>query len=121
MFWSQNPPEIVVQVGAGLNAVSAMHKLMPRTESQVIGTGPIGQSLVRPQGCVQNCCPAAGPTATQMPVVHCASLAAAVAAGAQAAEPGDIVLLAPACASFDMFENFEARGDAFRAAVEALA
>ena len=33
---------------------------------------------------------------------------------------GAVVLLSPACASFDQFENFEARGEAFRATVEAL-
>jgi UDP-N-acetylmuramoylalanine--D-glutamate ligase len=37
------------------------------------------------------------------------------------AVPGDAVLLAPACASFDMFTDFEARGVAFREAVRALA
>ena len=35
--------------------------------------------------------------------------------------PGEVVLLSPACASFDQFRDYEARGDAFRAAVEALA
>jgi UDP-N-acetylmuramoylalanine--D-glutamate ligase len=38
----------------------------------------------------------------------------AVAHVARLARPGDVVLLSPACASFDQFENFERRGDAFR-------
>jgi UDP-N-acetylmuramoylalanine--D-glutamate ligase len=38
----------------------------------------------------------------------------------QAAEPGDIVLLAPACASFDMFESFEHRGKVFKTEVSSL-
>jgi UDP-N-acetylmuramoylalanine--D-glutamate ligase len=43
-------------------------------------------------------------------------------AGARAfAEEGDTVLLAPACASFDMFRDFEDRGDQFKAAVRSLA
>ena len=45
----------------------------------------------------------------------------AVIAAAQNAEPGETVLLSPACASFDQFRDYEDRGDAFRRAVEALA
>jgi UDP-N-acetylmuramoylalanine--D-glutamate ligase len=41
----------------------------------------------------------------------------AVKAAVKNAKPGDVVLLAPACASFDQFDSFEARGDAFVAAV----
>jgi UDP-N-acetylmuramoylalanine--D-glutamate ligase len=48
-------------------------------------------------------------------------LGAAVRHAASVAGPGEIVLLSPACASFDQFENFEERGDAFRELVEALA
>ena len=42
------------------------------------------------------------------------TLERAVAHAAELAEPGEVVLLSPACASFDQFESFEARGEAFR-------
>jgi UDP-N-acetylmuramoylalanine--D-glutamate ligase len=48
-------------------------------------------------------------------------LETAVRHAAGDARPGDVVLLSPACASFDQFANFEERGDTFRALVEALA
>ena len=47
-------------------------------------------------------------------------LESAVVQASRVASPGEIVLLSPACASFDQFRDFEARGDAFRALVEAL-
>ena len=48
------------------------------------------------------------------------TLAEAVNAGSGAARPGDVVLLSPACTSFDAFENFERRGEEFRRLVLAL-
>jgi UDP-N-acetylmuramoylalanine--D-glutamate ligase len=51
---------------------------------------------------------------------RCADLAGAVRQAAAAAVPGDVVLLSPACASFDAFENFEARGERFREIVGEL-
>jgi UDP-N-acetylmuramoylalanine--D-glutamate ligase len=49
-----------------------------------------------------------------VPIQRCGDLERAVAAAAEAAEPGDVVLLSPACASFDQYEDFEARGAHFR-------
>ncbi|AGH48839.1 MULTISPECIES: UDP-N-acetylmuramoyl-L-alanine--D-glutamate ligase [Sphingomonas] len=54
------------------------------------------------------------------PVTESGTLDQAVRDAAAAARPGEVVMLSPACASFDQFRDFEARGDAFRAAVEAL-
>jgi UDP-N-acetylmuramoylalanine--D-glutamate ligase len=67
--------------------------------------GPVFAELLRPR----------------LPVLECGELTKAVDVAADAARPGEIVLLSPACASFDQFKDYEARGAAFRAAVEALA
>jgi UDP-N-acetylmuramoylalanine--D-glutamate ligase len=55
-----------------------------------------------------------------IPVTRAATLEDAVAIARRLAVPGGVVLLSPACASFDMFDNFEHRGDVFRAVVQAL-
>ena len=54
------------------------------------------------------------------PTVRASDMTEAVRRGYEAARPGDSVLLAPACASFDMFTSFEHRGRAFKEAVKSI-
>jgi UDP-N-acetylmuramoylalanine--D-glutamate ligase len=53
-------------------------------------------------------------------IVHAETLENAIKRAADSAQPGDIVLLAPACASFDQFRNYEHRGKVFKDVVQAL-
>jgi len=55
---------------------------------------------------------------TDVPVSDCGDLESALTLAHEGAQPGDAVLLSPACASFDQFADFEARGERFRALVE---
>jgi UDP-N-acetylmuramoylalanine--D-glutamate ligase len=55
-----------------------------------------------------------------VPIHSSGTLAGAVNAAAAAARPGDVVLLAPACSSFDQFENYEHRGRVFKQLVAEL-
>ncbi len=53
-------------------------------------------------------------------IIHVASLEQAVETARSEAQKGDIVTLSPACASFDMFKNFETRGEVFKELVSSL-
>jgi UDP-N-acetylmuramoylalanine--D-glutamate ligase len=55
-----------------------------------------------------------------IPMVEARSAREAVRLASRMAYPGDVALLSPACASFDLFRNYEDRGDQFRAEVKAL-
>jgi UDP-N-acetylmuramoylalanine--D-glutamate ligase len=55
-----------------------------------------------------------------MPVRRSEMMCEAIQQAMAAAKPGDVVLLSPACASFDQFRDYEARGDAFRQIVQTL-
>ncbi|WP_426265593.1 UDP-N-acetylmuramoyl-L-alanine--D-glutamate ligase [Sphingomonas sp. LHG3443-2] len=67
--------------------------------------GPLFSSLLRERG---------------VDVIESETLENAVKSAARDSQPGETVLLSPACASFDQFRDFEARGEAFRALVGAL-
>ena len=58
--------------------------------------------------------------AGRLRTLHAATMDEAVRLAAELAQPGDVVLLSPAAASFDMYADYAARGDAFRAAVADL-
>ena len=56
----------------------------------------------------------------RLPVTRSEMMCEAIRQAMDVAQPGDVVLLSPACASFDQFRDYEARGDAFRQIVQAL-
>ena len=55
-----------------------------------------------------------------VPIARARTMKDAVETAARTAQPGELVLLSPACASFDMFRNFEHRGEVFRECVKEL-
>jgi len=55
-----------------------------------------------------------------VPLLHCGTIAGAIEQARAQAQPGDTVLLAPACASFDQFENYEHRGRVFKQLVKEI-
>lgn len=113
--------------------VAAIESLVPDSGKVILiaggdGKGADFQPLAEP---VAACCRALvliGRDAGKMseavgasvPQYRATSLQEAVSLARQAAEPGDRVLLSPACASFDMFRDYNDRGEQFRALVEGL-
>ena len=113
--------------------VAAIESLVPDSGKVILiaggdGKGADFQPLAEP---VAACCRAlvligrdAGKISeavgVSVPQYRATSLQEAVSLARQAAEPGDRVLLSPACASFDMFQDYNDRGEQFRALVEGL-
>ena len=62
----------------------------------------------------------AGALEGTVPLLRAEDMDEAVRLAAGRAQPGDTVLLSPACASFDMYRNYAERGDAFMASVGVL-
>lgn len=104
----ENSKTVLILGGRGKNAPYS--PLIPLIESSVSHLILIGED--------------AGNIEAQLagvaPITRAASLAGAVRSGFDMADSGDRVLLAPACASFDMFGSFEERGEAFKRAIAEL-
>jgi UDP-N-acetylmuramoylalanine--D-glutamate ligase len=94
-------PSVVLICGGRSKGLDVAALAREPTVRHLIGIGEAGPELVDAA--------ASGSLATDM--------AAAVEAARRAARPGDTVLLAPGCASFDMFGSYAERGDVFAAAV----
>lgn len=96
---------ILILGGRGKNAPYA--PLIPLIESSVRSLILIGEDADNIEGQLK----------THAQIVRAGDMHDAVGKGLEAAEAGDAVLLAPACASFDMFKSFEERGTVFKNAV----
>jgi UDP-N-acetylmuramoylalanine--D-glutamate ligase len=99
----------VVLIAGGRNKgldLSVLRALAPRLR----GVVAIGEAAKEVQSVFEDL----------VPVTPTESMGAAVAAAAQRAESGDVVLLSPACASFDWYASYSARGDEFAREVARL-
>jgi UDP-N-acetylmuramoylalanine--D-glutamate ligase len=103
------PAGRVIQIVGGSSKqldMSVLHRALAQRAKAVLCIGQLGPTI----GAGVAACQAQGAG----PAVHqCGDLAAAVAQARRLAEPGDVVLLSPGCASFDQFINFEQRGEQF--------
>ncbi|MEO5599060.1 MAG: UDP-N-acetylmuramoyl-L-alanine--D-glutamate ligase [Novosphingobium sp.] len=115
------------------SAAPALAAFPPRPDRRVhwiLGGLPKGGNLDECMPFVGNVAAAyiigdAGPMFSELlapyvPVRRSEMLCEAIRQAITAAKPGDVVLLSPACASFDQFRDYEARGDTFRQLVDAL-
>ena len=104
----------VIWIAGGRNKGLAFDELAAEARSRLVGVVLIGEAA-------GDLAAALGRAGYEGPLVQAASIGEAVTVGFNLAEPEDTVLLAPACASFDMFSSYAERGDAFTASVARLA
>ena len=104
------PPGRVVLIAGGMDKGADFRPLIPVVKERVKATILIGEAREKLETTLKHVCPIQG----------AASLDEAVEAAATLATQGDVVLLSPACASFDMFRDFEERGSVFKATVRRL-
>jgi UDP-N-acetylmuramoylalanine--D-glutamate ligase len=103
----------IVWIAGGRNKGLAFDDLVEDAVDRLVGAVLLGEAA-------EELAYALGKAEFEGPVVQAASMGEAVTAAFGLSEPGDTVLLAPACASQDMFTDYGARGDAFAAAVARL-
>ncbi len=99
------PSERIILVAGGRdkgNDYASLRALVRDKVRAVIGMGESADKVMRELG-------GAAPISEKVD-----SMEAALARASALARPGDVVLLSPACSSFDMFENYEDRGDTFK-------
>jgi UDP-N-acetylmuramoylalanine--D-glutamate ligase len=101
----------VVLIAGGSSKGGGFTDMRPQVRRAVRHLLVIGATAERLADDLAGCCP----------IERAGTLDAAVARASVIARPGDTVLLAPACASFDQFRNYEHRGETFRALVRGLA
>jgi UDP-N-acetylmuramoylalanine--D-glutamate ligase len=104
----------VVWIAGGRNKGLAFDELATEARPRLVGAVLIGEAAA-------DIAAALGRAGYDGPLVRAASIGEAVTVGFNLAEEGDTVLLAPACASFDMFSSYAERGNAFTASVTRLA
>ncbi len=100
----------VVLLAGGVGKGADFRQLRPAVEAHCKALVLLGEAAAELQRCLQDVAP----------VQLAADMAEAVRLAAAQASAGDVVLLSPACASFDQFSGYPARGDAFVAAVRTL-
>jgi UDP-N-acetylmuramoylalanine--D-glutamate ligase len=104
------PAGRVILIAGGLDKGADFRPLVPLVKERVKVAILIGRAREKLTAVFSGACP----------TTAVASLEEAVEAAARDAASGDVVLLSPACASFDMFQDFEERGRIFKAAVRRL-
>jgi UDP-N-acetylmuramoylalanine--D-glutamate ligase len=104
----------VVWIAGGRNKGLEFDELVSGARDRLAGAVLVGEAA-------EELAYALGKAGFEGPIAQAASMAEAVTLAFGIADAGDTVLLAPACASHDMFANYAERGDAFAAAVDRLA
>ncbi len=114
------------------STIVALDAFAPGTVHLILGGQSKGQDFTPLRESVERDCQAVyliGEDATliasalagmHVPLLECGELEQALEVAVSTARPGDVVLLSPACASFDRFADFEARGERFRELVALL-